>query len=170
MAVSVVAHAMLCDEPQATRVMRTPSSPCTRAGFLLTVVVPSPCWPWSLSPHANTCKRNMEYIICHIFCIQTLLEMLTRKKVLQALAFTVSKLIKNASGYTFHQYLFFYSTHAICTLNRINITDLLLSTYPCLVFSFFCLWGCICKICKIQTTMMHTVDILQKRFATRTCR
>ena len=58
MAVSVVAHAILCDEPHATRVMRTPSSPCTRAGFLLTVVVPSPCCPWSLSPQANTYDKK----------------------------------------------------------------------------------------------------------------
>lgn len=40
---SVVAQAMLCDEPQATLVILYPSMQCTRAGFLLTVVVPLPC-------------------------------------------------------------------------------------------------------------------------------
>lgn len=53
---SVVAQAILCDDPHATRVILYPSRPCTRAGFLLTVVVPLPCWPWSLSPHAYTCN------------------------------------------------------------------------------------------------------------------
>lgn len=51
---STVVHAILWEEPQATRVIFTSSNPWTKAGFLLTVVVPLPCWPWSLSPQAYT--------------------------------------------------------------------------------------------------------------------
>ena len=40
---SVVHHAMLCDEPHATFVILYVSSPCTSAGLRLTVVVPLPC-------------------------------------------------------------------------------------------------------------------------------
>lgn len=49
---STVVQATLCEDPQATRVIFWPSRPCTRVGFLFTVVVPLPCWPWSLSPQA----------------------------------------------------------------------------------------------------------------------
>ena len=51
---SWVVQQMEWEEPQATRLTLTPSSPCTRAGFRLTLVPPLPCWPWSLSPQANT--------------------------------------------------------------------------------------------------------------------
>lgn len=54
---STVVHAILWEEPQATRVIFTSSRPWTKAGFLLTVVVPLPCWPWSLSPHAYTWNK-----------------------------------------------------------------------------------------------------------------
>ena len=40
---SVVAQAILCEEPQATFVILYPSRPCTKAGFLFTVVVLFPC-------------------------------------------------------------------------------------------------------------------------------
>ena len=36
-------HAMLCDDPHATRATLTPSNPQTRAGLRLTRVVPFPC-------------------------------------------------------------------------------------------------------------------------------
>lgn len=45
-------HAMLWDEPQATRVTLISSRPMARCGRRLTEVVPLPCCPWSLSPHA----------------------------------------------------------------------------------------------------------------------
>ena len=39
-AASVVDQAMLWDDPQATLLIRTPSKPATRVGFLSTVTVP----------------------------------------------------------------------------------------------------------------------------------
>lgn len=58
---STVVQATLWEEPQATRVIFCPSRPWTSVGFLLTVVVPFPCWPWSLSPHAYTYTNNSQF-------------------------------------------------------------------------------------------------------------
>ena len=44
-AMLVVDHATLWDDPHATRVIRIPSRPCTSAGLWFTVVVPFACWP-----------------------------------------------------------------------------------------------------------------------------
>lgn len=60
---STVVQATLWDEPHATRVIFCPSRPWTRVGFLLTVVVPFPCCPWSLSPHAYTWQRSIKPLI-----------------------------------------------------------------------------------------------------------
>jgi hypothetical protein len=49
-----VVHAMEWEDPHATRFTCTSSRPCTGAGLRLTMVVPLPCCPWSLSPHAYT--------------------------------------------------------------------------------------------------------------------
>ncbi|KAG7276316.1 hypothetical protein CRUP_015639 [Coryphaenoides rupestris] len=56
---STVVQATLWEEPQATRVIFWPSRPCTRVGLRFTVVVPLPCCPWSLSPHAYTCPVSV---------------------------------------------------------------------------------------------------------------
>jgi len=55
-----VVHAMEWEDPQATRFTCTSSKPCTGAGLRFTMVVPLPCCPWSLSPHAYTwlCRRQ----------------------------------------------------------------------------------------------------------------
>jgi hypothetical protein len=55
-----VVQAMEWEDPQATRFTCTSSKPCTGAGLRFTMVVPLPCCPWSLSPHANT--YVMKYI------------------------------------------------------------------------------------------------------------
>jgi len=49
-----VVHAMEWEDPHATRFTCTSSKPCTGAGLRFTMVVPLPCCPWSLSPHAYT--------------------------------------------------------------------------------------------------------------------
>lgn len=60
-----VVQAMEWDDPHATRFTCTSSKPCTGAGLRFTMVVPLPCCPWSLSPHAYT------YIITYVKCLSS---------------------------------------------------------------------------------------------------